>query len=168
MIFDNVSFYVCFYFISKTAIAKNFTRKFLITTHDLLKYTVKAEYNVNTEEIYRTKSRKSRFLIANSFYCWLKDVTTANFIHYLTDCGDVKLFADTWSHHNKALDINFNVAEWKLLWPTYIHYFWNFSFLLTTCVTKGKCVTLVMSKMCHLEYVYCTWKPTPHIKKRVL
>ena len=33
--------------------------------------------------------------------------------------------------------------------------FCKFSFSLKTCVTKGKCVTLGMSKMCHLGYVYC-------------
>ena len=31
--------------------------------------------------------------------------------------------------------------------------FWKFSFSLKRCVTKGKCVTLGMSKMCHFRYV---------------
>ena len=35
--------------------------------------------------------------------------------------------------------------------------FSNFSFSLKAFVTKGKCVTLGMSKMCHLGYVYCIW-----------
>ena len=32
---------------------------------------------------------------------------------------------------------------------------WKFSFSLKTCVTKGKCVTQGMSRMCHSGYVYC-------------
>ena len=33
--------------------------------------------------------------------------------------------------------------------------FWKFSFSLKSCVTKGKCVTQGMSKICQSGYVYC-------------